>query len=194
MHTLDSSERTKWSVAALYGLVGAARGRRADHGVRVAGRHFAARRTCRSASAVRPTVSRPSRTRSTRRIRRRSRSSTSTRATMRSRRSSRASCTARSCSTDRRCWSRPRPSPAAAQALRGVAAQLQSQISETAQAALIAQLQQLGAALASGQPPATPPAAGRCARRDPAGHGDGRRAAGRLRPDRRRTRRGRASL
>ncbi|SFS14984.1 hypothetical protein SAMN04487846_3020 [Microbacterium sp. cf046] len=51
-------------------------------------------------------------------------------------------------------------SPIAAQALRGVATQLQSQITETVQAALIAQLQQLGAALASGQPPATPPSAG----------------------------------
>ncbi|HYJ50305.1 MAG TPA: hypothetical protein VEX12_10355 [Microbacterium sp.] len=50
--------------------------------------------------------------------------------------------------------------PAATQALRGVAAQLQAQISETAQAALLAQLQQLGAALASGQPPASPPPAG----------------------------------
>ena len=49
--------------------------------------------------------------------------------------------------------------PAATQALRGVAAQLQAQISETAQAALLAQLQQLGAALASGQPPASPPPA-----------------------------------
>ena len=51
-------------------------------------------------------------------------------------------------------------SPIAAQALRGVATQLQTQISETAQAALVAQLQQLGAALASGQPPTAPPASG----------------------------------
>ncbi len=51
-------------------------------------------------------------------------------------------------------------SPVAAQALRAVAAQLQSQITEASQAALIAQLQQLGAALATGQAPATPPAAG----------------------------------
>ena len=51
-------------------------------------------------------------------------------------------------------------SPVSAQALRGVATQLQAQITEATQAALIAQLQQLGAALASGQPPATPPAAG----------------------------------
>ena len=51
-------------------------------------------------------------------------------------------------------------SPVSAQALRGVATQLQAQITEATQAALIAQLQQLGTALASGQPPATPPAAG----------------------------------
>ncbi|HEX5730011.1 hypothetical protein [Microbacterium sp.] len=50
--------------------------------------------------------------------------------------------------------------PAATQALRGVATQLQSQISEAAQAAILAQLQQLGAALASGQPPSSPPSAG----------------------------------
>ena len=51
-------------------------------------------------------------------------------------------------------------SPVSAQALRGVATQLQAQITETAQAALLAQLQQLGAALASGQPPASPPSSG----------------------------------
>lgn len=51
-------------------------------------------------------------------------------------------------------------SPVAAQALRGVAAELQSQITEAAQSALVAQLQQLGAALASGAPPAVPPSAG----------------------------------
>ena len=51
-------------------------------------------------------------------------------------------------------------SPIAAQGLRAVATQLQTQISETAQAALIAQLQQLGAALASGQAPTAPPSAG----------------------------------
>ena len=50
--------------------------------------------------------------------------------------------------------------PAATQALRGVATQLQSQISEAAQAAILAQLQQLGAALASGQPPTSQPSAG----------------------------------
>ncbi len=51
-------------------------------------------------------------------------------------------------------------SPVSAQALRGVATQLQAQITETAQAALVAQLQQLGAALASGQAPAVPPSSG----------------------------------
>ena len=49
-------------------------------------------------------------------------------------------------------------SPAAAQALRGVATQLQSQLSAAVQEALLAQVQALGTALATGQPPAvTPP-------------------------------------
>jgi hypothetical protein len=48
--------------------------------------------------------------------------------------------------------------PAAAQALRGVAIQLQSQVDASVQAALIAQLQAVGAALAAGQTPALPPA------------------------------------
>ncbi|HWI31151.1 MAG TPA: hypothetical protein VNT50_06655 [Microbacterium sp.] len=50
-------------------------------------------------------------------------------------------------------------SPAAAQALRGVATQLQAQVSAGVQEALLAQVQALGTALATGQPPAvTPPA------------------------------------
>jgi hypothetical protein len=48
--------------------------------------------------------------------------------------------------------------PAAAQALRGVATQLQSQVDASVQAALIAQLKAVGAALAAGQNPALPPA------------------------------------
>ena len=49
-------------------------------------------------------------------------------------------------------------SPAAAQALRGVATQLQAQLSAAVQDALLAQVQALGTALATGQPPAvTPP-------------------------------------
>jgi hypothetical protein len=47
-------------------------------------------------------------------------------------------------------------SPAAAQALRGVATELQSQIDATVQAALVAQLKAIGQAIASGQPPALP--------------------------------------
>lgn len=49
-------------------------------------------------------------------------------------------------------------SPAAAQALRGVATQLQSQVDATVHAALVAQLKAIGAALAAGQPPTLPPA------------------------------------
>ncbi|GAA1990503.1 hypothetical protein [Microbacterium pumilum] len=49
-------------------------------------------------------------------------------------------------------------SPVAAQAPRGVATQLQSQIDATVQAALVAQLAAIGEALAAGQPPALPPA------------------------------------
>jgi hypothetical protein len=49
-------------------------------------------------------------------------------------------------------------SPAAAQALRGVATELQSQLDATVQAALVAQLKAIGTALASGQAPALPPA------------------------------------
>lgn len=48
--------------------------------------------------------------------------------------------------------------PAAAQALRGVATQLQSQVDASVQATLIAQLEAVGAALAAGQAPALPPA------------------------------------
>ncbi|MGC5221343.1 hypothetical protein ACPW96_01960 [Micromonospora sp. DT81.3] len=51
-------------------------------------------------------------------------------------------------------------SPAAAQALRGVATQLQSQLSTAVQDALLAQVQALGIALATGQPPAVAPPAG----------------------------------
>ncbi|GAA1965492.1 hypothetical protein [Microbacterium deminutum] len=49
-------------------------------------------------------------------------------------------------------------SPAAAQALRGVATQLQSQLDTTVQAALVAQLKAIGEALAAGRPPTLPPA------------------------------------
>jgi hypothetical protein len=51
-------------------------------------------------------------------------------------------------------------SPVAAQALRGVAAQLQSQLSSTVQDALLAEVQALATALATGQRPAGAPPAG----------------------------------
>lgn len=49
-------------------------------------------------------------------------------------------------------------SPAAAQALRGVATELQSQVDATVQAALTAQLKAIGEALAAGRQPTLPPA------------------------------------
>lgn len=49
-------------------------------------------------------------------------------------------------------------SPAAAQALRGVATELQSQVDATVIAALTTQLKAIGEALAAGQPPTLPPA------------------------------------
>jgi hypothetical protein len=51
-------------------------------------------------------------------------------------------------------------SPVAAQALRGVATQLQTQLSVAVQDALLAQVQALGTALATGQPPAVAPPTG----------------------------------